>query len=271
MKGAVFAPRLGVRVRARVSDPAESRAGPVFILCASPDNPGHAGRLPPPRPRIPRAAFRAIASIEASVLPNFSDFGLAVPILRALAAEGYTTPTPIQIQAIPKVLDGRDLCGIAQTGTGKTAAFALPMLQRLSERPRPTSARTLPGAGADPDPRTGEPDRAKIFAPTVASLPLSAAVVFGGVPIGAQQRRLVSRCGHPDRHARAPARSDRPPIARPRERRGAGARRGRPDARSRLHPRAETDRQAGAAAAANVAVFGHHAAADRQTRRRISQ
>jgi len=63
---------------------------------------------------------------------KFADLGLSEPILRAVTAEGYHTPTPIQIQAIPHVLSGRDLLGCAQTGTGKTAAFALPILHRLS-------------------------------------------------------------------------------------------------------------------------------------------
>jgi len=57
---------------------------------------------------------------------TFTELGLAQPLLKALAAEGYETPTPIQQQAIPPVLAGKDLLGIAQTGTGKTAAFALP-------------------------------------------------------------------------------------------------------------------------------------------------
>jgi ATP-dependent RNA helicase RhlE len=64
-------------------------------------------------------------------LSQFTDFGLAAPLLKALASEGYDTPTPIQSQAIPHVMAGRDICGIAQTGTGKTAAFALPILHRL--------------------------------------------------------------------------------------------------------------------------------------------
>ena len=68
---------------------------------------------------------------------QFTDLGLAKPLLKALAAEGYVTPTPIQAKAIPSVLAGRDLLGIAQTGTGKTAAFALPILQRLAENRRP--------------------------------------------------------------------------------------------------------------------------------------
>jgi cold shock CspA family protein len=64
---------------------------------------------------------------------GFADLGLIAPLLRAVAEEGYTEPTPIQVQAIPHVLNGRNLLGCAQTGTGKTAAFALPILQRLTE------------------------------------------------------------------------------------------------------------------------------------------
>src|ERR1700730_7174946 len=69
---------------------------------------------------------------------SFQDLPLVEPLRRALAEEGYAVPTPIQAQAIPQLLAGRDLLGIAQTGTGKTAAFALPILQRLSaERATP--------------------------------------------------------------------------------------------------------------------------------------
>ncbi len=79
-------------------------------------------------------------------MTQFSDLGLAEPLLRALQHEGYTTPTPIQAKAIPPLLQGRDLLGIAQTGTGKTAAFALPILTHLladGRRPAPKSARAL--------------------------------------------------------------------------------------------------------------------------------
>ncbi len=65
-------------------------------------------------------------------MTTFSDLGLIEPLLRALTAEGYEVPTPIQARAIPALLTGRDMLGIAQTGTGKTAAFALPLLQRLA-------------------------------------------------------------------------------------------------------------------------------------------
>ncbi|MGQ4877063.1 DEAD/DEAH box helicase [Billgrantia sp. LNSP4103-1] len=67
----------------------------------------------------------------------FSDLGLRAELLRAVEAQGYTTPTPIQRQAIPAVLKGGDLLASAQTGTGKTAGFTLPMLQRLADGPRP--------------------------------------------------------------------------------------------------------------------------------------
>ncbi len=80
------------------------------------------------------------------VTVSFSDLHLIEPLHRALRAEQYEKPTPIQAQAIPHLLAGRDLLGIAQTGTGKTAAFALPILQRLAENravPRAKSARAL--------------------------------------------------------------------------------------------------------------------------------
>jgi ATP-dependent RNA helicase RhlE len=70
-------------------------------------------------------------------LTTFSDLHLAEPILKALGEEGYANPTPIQAKAIPPVMEGRDLLGIAQTGTGKTAAFALPILNRLAADRRP--------------------------------------------------------------------------------------------------------------------------------------
>jgi ATP-dependent RNA helicase RhlE len=77
---------------------------------------------------------------------TFSELGISEPLCRALAAEGYTNPTPIQAQAIPALLEGRDLLGLAQTGSGKTAAFLLPLLQRLCvghEARRPKSVRSL--------------------------------------------------------------------------------------------------------------------------------
>src|SRR5512135_1822335 len=84
---------------------------------------------------------------------TFAELRLAEPLLRAIAAEGYTIPTPIQVKAIPHVLEGRDVLGCAQTGTGKTAAFALPILHRLG-RSRPKDHRHIP------------PIRVLILAPT---------------------------------------------------------------------------------------------------------
>ena len=65
-------------------------------------------------------------------MQDFQSLGLSKKLLLAVEQEGYTTPTPVQAQAIPPLLDGRDVLGVAQTGTGKTAAFALPVLQIMS-------------------------------------------------------------------------------------------------------------------------------------------
>ena len=74
---------------------------------------------------------------------SFSSLGLSPKLLQSIADAGYTTPTPIQSAAIPRVLDGRDLIGIAQTGTGKTAAFVLPLLERILAKPQSRSPRAL--------------------------------------------------------------------------------------------------------------------------------
>ena len=74
-------------------------------------------------------------------LTTFKDLGLAEPLLKALTAKGYETPTPIQAQAIPAAMTGRDILGVAQTGTGKTAAFALPILHRLAADRKPAPRR----------------------------------------------------------------------------------------------------------------------------------
>ncbi|GAJ28414.1 DEAD/DEAH box helicase [Acidomonas methanolica] len=118
-------------------------------------------------------------------MTSFADLNLAEPIQRALVEEGYTTPTPIQAGAIPHLLQGRDLLGLAQTGTGKTAAFALPILDYLLRNPR-----RAPAKGA----------RVLVLAPTreLAAqiddsfktygrhMKLRHAVIFGGVGQGRQ-------------------------------------------------------------------------------------
>ncbi|HEX3883330.1 MAG TPA: DEAD/DEAH box helicase [Stellaceae bacterium] len=111
-------------------------------------------------------------------------------MLSALAAEGYTTPTPIQDQAIPLALAGRDVCGIAQTGTGKTAAFALPILERLRLSHRGAISGACRALVLSPT-RELASQIADSFRAYGKSLPLSTAVVFGGVAIGQQRRQLA--------------------------------------------------------------------------------
>jgi ATP-dependent RNA helicase RhlE len=74
---------------------------------------------------------------------SFDSLGLSAELLRAVAEEGYTVPTPIQAKAIPVVLGGRDLLAAAQTGTGKTAGFTLPLLERLRGQPSLRQPRAL--------------------------------------------------------------------------------------------------------------------------------
>jgi ATP-dependent RNA helicase RhlE len=122
---------------------------------------------------------------------SFHDFGLAEPITRAITEQKYTTPTAIQSQTIPAVLSRRDVIGIAQTGTGKTAAFALPILHHiLTDRPRPerktcrvlvlSPTRELSGQILDS------------FRVYGRHLRISAALAIGGVPLGRQMRALLN-------------------------------------------------------------------------------
>src|SRR2546430_919046 len=87
-------------------------------------------------------SFRATPFFVRSTM-SFDSLGLAPELLRAVAEEGYVVPTPIQQEAIPLALAGRDLVGSAQTGTGKTAAFLLPLLQRLARNGAPPTLRAL--------------------------------------------------------------------------------------------------------------------------------
>ena len=120
----------------------------------------------------------------------FTELGLAEPILRALEAKGYADPTPIQRQAIPALMEGRDLLGIAQTGTGKTAAFSLPSLHRLANDPqtlKPASCRMLV-LSPTRELAAQIADNMKGYA---KYLRLSVQCVFGGVPVGKQARALT--------------------------------------------------------------------------------
>lgn len=111
---------------------------------------------------------------------HFKDLNLIDPLLRAIAAEGYDTPTPIQQQAIPHVLAGRDLVGCAQTGTGKTAAFALPILQLLSKTPAQSQRRVIRALILSPT-RELASQIADSFSAYGRHTGLRAAVIFGGV------------------------------------------------------------------------------------------
>src|SRR5882757_6387408 len=118
---------------------------------------------------------------------SFADLGLMPELVRAVAERGYTDPTPVQTRAIPEILSGRDMLAGAQTGTGKTAGFTLPLLQRLQAAPR-----------------SGNAPRALVLTPTreltaqVADsvrsygkyLSLRSTVVFGGVNINPQIGQL---------------------------------------------------------------------------------
>ncbi len=127
---------------------------------------------------------------------TFAEIGLHPQLLQAVIDTGYTTPTPIQAQAVPLIMQGRDVMGAAQTGTGKTAAFTLPILHRL-----------MPVANSSASPAR-HPVRALILTPTreladqVAEsvkrygklTPLRSAVVFGGIDIGPQKEALRTGC-----------------------------------------------------------------------------
>ena len=133
---------------------------------------------------------------DAAPSLTFADFDLHPQLLKSIADTGYTTPTPIQAQAIPVVSQGRDVMGAAQTGTGKTAAFTLPILHRL-----------MPLANTSASPAR-HPVRALILTPTreladqvyesvrryAKQTPLRSAVVFGGVDIGPQKDALRAGC-----------------------------------------------------------------------------
>ncbi|MEO1323501.1 MAG: DEAD/DEAH box helicase [Pseudomonadota bacterium] len=126
-------------------------------------------------------------------MTTFSELDLHKQVLKAVTAEGYETPTPIQLQAIPHLLEGRDLLGIAQTGTGKTAAFALPTLNHLlkfGENRKPKSAYVLVLAPT----RELAGQIAESFATYSKYMDCVVQTVFGGVRINRQIRALEKGC-----------------------------------------------------------------------------
>ena len=122
-------------------------------------------------------------------MTTFAELGLAEPILTALTAVGYTEPTPIQLQAIPHVMAGRDVQGIAQTGSGKTAAFALPILHRLLANRRPAPKRGCRVLVLSPT-RELASQIAENFTKYAGRTGLRTALMFGGVPKPRQARAV---------------------------------------------------------------------------------
>jgi len=120
---------------------------------------------------------------------KFENLELEANLLRAVQAEGYETPTPIQVQAIPHVIGGRDVLGCAQTGTGKTAAFALPTMQRLMSVAPRSGRRTIRGLVLAPT-RELAAQIGQSFATYGRYAPLRHTVIYGGVGQGAQVTAL---------------------------------------------------------------------------------
>lgn len=120
----------------------------------------------------------------------FHELGLAEPILRALDSKGYDTPTPIQKDAIPALMQGRDLLGIAQTGTGKTAAFSLPSLHHLAQNARPRTHKGCRMLVLSPT-RELAAQIAENIREYARYLNLSVNCVFGGMPIFQQKKKLA--------------------------------------------------------------------------------
>lgn len=124
-------------------------------------------------------------------MTTFSDLGLADELLRAIKEQGYSTPTPIQLQAIPAVLTGQDLLAGAQTGTGKTAGFTLPLLQRLFSKAQPASNRSTPIRALILTPTRELAAQVEESVRTYGKyLPLTSGVIFGGVGINPQIKLL---------------------------------------------------------------------------------
>src|SRR5579859_3365888 len=114
---------------------------------------------------------------------SFASFGLHESLLAQVQRQGYTTPTPIQAAAIPAILQGKDVIGLAQTGTGKTAAFVLPMLQQLLQRP----AGGIRALIVTPTRELAEQIHMAIRELARGST-LRSATVYGGVSMGPQEQ-----------------------------------------------------------------------------------
>ncbi|MFM7085163.1 MAG: DEAD/DEAH box helicase [Hyphomicrobium sp.] len=131
-----------------------------------------------------------VSNNERICVLQFNDLGLDTPLLKAITKEGYNTPTPIQMQVIPNVLQGRDILGIAQTGTGKTAAFALPILQKIGISNRQPLQRKEARALILCPTRELSTQIGESFRAYGSFIGLSVAVIYGGVSYKSQREKL---------------------------------------------------------------------------------
>ena len=185
----------------------------------------------------------------------FEKLGLSAELLRAIDEQGYREATPIQQQAIPLILEGRDVLAGAQTGTGKTAGFTLPLLQRLQAVPDQWTTQTHPRPDTDPDARTrrtGQRERSRLRPP-------SAVQDRGNLWRRQHQSaeiQIAKRRRHRRRHARSPARSRPAENHRSVRRRNTRAGRSRSNARHGIYQRHSQDSRPDAEAAPESAVLG---------------
>ena len=173
----------------RVRIPVKRFLACLFIFTDSPDHAGVSRTNRDMGLRRTSLRSRRFAQWKACSLNSFHDFGLAEPIRRALTEEKYVTPTPIQAQTIPVVLSRRDVIGIAQTGTGKTAAFAVPILHHLLTNRRRPQRKTCRVLVLSPT-RELSGQILDSFRAYGRHVGISAALVIGGVSMGAQVRAV---------------------------------------------------------------------------------
>ncbi len=184
------------------------------------------------------------ATKNDSVIPGFAAVGLAPDLVEAITALGYEEPTPVQRETIPLLLEGRDVLAQAATGTGKTAAFALPMLQRIrggeaTRRPAPLGGLVLVPT------RELAMQVAEAIHKYARGAGLGVLPLYGGAPMHQQIQGLERGAARRRRDPRPGARSHPSQDAQARTSRGAGSGRSRRDARhglrrgSRCHPRGD--------------------------------
>lgn len=212
---------------------------------------------------------------------TFNELNIAEPILKAVCEKGYNEPTPIQEQAIPVVLRGKDIFGIAQTGTGKTAAFAIPILQMLSEDSARDERSSVIEPGASRRDRRGRSHgkkecraiRSLILTPTRELAlqigdcftdygkytGLKHTAIFGGVKQNPQTEKLRAGRGYPDRHPRTVARPDRTGRGEVRRPDAFRTGRGGQDARHGIHRRYQAAAESAAGETSNALFLGYDA------------